>query len=639
MALTRKADLLDVTKRIAKSKWFFQFFSIFVCVILFGWFCYAVKFGIGRPDEAFYLTIPQRILQGDRFLVDEWHLTQFSVFFQFLPYKIFTDFVGSTDGIILYMRYIYVGVLFLIYWYIIYKLKKTPLKALIVASLFCGFVPFAIFCPNYYNLPSIFMMVVCFVLTEERGKFYRAKLFFCGILISGIVLMVPLFSVVYVCYSIIAFFYKSRKKCFDNYSFLFEQKTWLFVSSGVFVCAVVFLLYIELSSGFLNVWRVSRYLFSDSEYHIAKGETIFHLLHSKIILVVELFGSFNCFFWFVGIISVLIVPLRRIIIERTYFRCVLFLAVCLLFISTCSYAIIKQISNDSVLKHSWYYWFYSSVYMVPVQLFGLICYYLCKERHPKLFLFWLIGFFGSLSKDILSDVSFGEACSVSIIVPVFVFPILLKEIKHDLDNHTIIKHFVSIKRNKRILHVFDGVVTFFVLFILVWSTRNIVSDGKALVIERYYNLSTDKECSIDITKGPYKGIRTTNRINSIYTDILSDMDKIANLTEGPVYVAGLFPYCYLYLNYPYSAYSTWFVSSDMIHRQQDYWIYNTEKRPTAVYVSSYNCYTYEKEDSVFFVESEEKVVHKFDTMCDYDRIVGKAGSILLIKNWKKQLLE
>ncbi len=37
-------------------------------------------------DKAFYYTIPQRLLQGDRLLVDEWHPTQLAALFQLLPY-------------------------------------------------------------------------------------------------------------------------------------------------------------------------------------------------------------------------------------------------------------------------------------------------------------------------------------------------------------------------------------------------------------------------------------------------------------------------------------------------------------------------------------------------------------------------
>ncbi|MCC8164300.1 MAG: hypothetical protein LIO86_14340, partial [Lachnospiraceae bacterium] len=39
-----------------------------------------IRLGYADIDESFYLTVPYRILQGDSFLVDEWHLSQLLAF-------------------------------------------------------------------------------------------------------------------------------------------------------------------------------------------------------------------------------------------------------------------------------------------------------------------------------------------------------------------------------------------------------------------------------------------------------------------------------------------------------------------------------------------------------------------------------
>ena len=64
--------------------------------------------GIGLPDESFYLTVPQRIFNGDGLVSSEWHVTQFSSFAQYPFYALFRFVTGSTDGIILFFRVLYV---------------------------------------------------------------------------------------------------------------------------------------------------------------------------------------------------------------------------------------------------------------------------------------------------------------------------------------------------------------------------------------------------------------------------------------------------------------------------------------------------------------------------------------------------
>ena len=48
-------------------------------------------------DESFYVTIPYRFVYGDRLIVEEWHLSQFSSFFTFIPVSLWISITGSTD--------------------------------------------------------------------------------------------------------------------------------------------------------------------------------------------------------------------------------------------------------------------------------------------------------------------------------------------------------------------------------------------------------------------------------------------------------------------------------------------------------------------------------------------------------------
>ena len=58
---------------------------------------------MGAMDESMYLNVAHRLLQGDRLLIDEWHVSQFSAPRVYLPFRIYSSLRG-TEGIILFYR-------------------------------------------------------------------------------------------------------------------------------------------------------------------------------------------------------------------------------------------------------------------------------------------------------------------------------------------------------------------------------------------------------------------------------------------------------------------------------------------------------------------------------------------------------
>ena len=58
-------------------------------------------FGMAIPDEALYLTIPYRLLQGDSLLLHEWHVTQLASLLLLLPLRLVLALRTSTEGVLL----------------------------------------------------------------------------------------------------------------------------------------------------------------------------------------------------------------------------------------------------------------------------------------------------------------------------------------------------------------------------------------------------------------------------------------------------------------------------------------------------------------------------------------------------------
>ena len=66
------------------------------------------KYGTGAYDEPFYLTIPHRISMGDGMFSEEWNFGQFSAFLMLPVMKLYLLVKGTTEGIVLHFRYLYI---------------------------------------------------------------------------------------------------------------------------------------------------------------------------------------------------------------------------------------------------------------------------------------------------------------------------------------------------------------------------------------------------------------------------------------------------------------------------------------------------------------------------------------------------
>ena len=89
---------------------YFRYDVLFILLILcgIGLYIYRLPYGMADVDETFYLSIPYRLCQGDALIVDEWHVSQLAGFLFYPIMWIYLKIVGSTEGIVLAFRCIYV---------------------------------------------------------------------------------------------------------------------------------------------------------------------------------------------------------------------------------------------------------------------------------------------------------------------------------------------------------------------------------------------------------------------------------------------------------------------------------------------------------------------------------------------------
>ena len=192
-------------KKITKRDLFF-IFCLLAVLLISRW---KVTKGFGNIDESFYLTIPQRILQGDTLLVDEWHVSQLGGILLVPFMALYKAVFPNNEGIILVFRYFYIVVqtAFSIYIYLCLRDKKWSALAVL---------PFMIFVPhNIMALSYNSMGVQCLtasLATMNRSKLNAAWMLLAGLFYAASVLCCPFLVLLYPIYLVVTAVGRARKK-------------------------------------------------------------------------------------------------------------------------------------------------------------------------------------------------------------------------------------------------------------------------------------------------------------------------------------------------------------------------------------------------------------------------------------------
>lgn len=207
-------------KKITKRDLFF-IFCLLAVLLISRW---KVTKGFGNIDEAFYLTVPQRLLQGDTLLVDEWHVSQFGGVLLVPLMALYKAVFPNNEGIILVFRYFYIAVqaAFSIYVYLCLRDRKWSALAVL---------PFMIFVPhNIMALSYNSMGVQCLtagLATMNRSRLSGLWMFVSGLLFAASVLCCPFLAVLYPVYILAAVAVRKRAGGQQTYA-LSGRSLWAF---------------------------------------------------------------------------------------------------------------------------------------------------------------------------------------------------------------------------------------------------------------------------------------------------------------------------------------------------------------------------------------------------------------------------
>ena len=558
--------------------------AVAVGIALLIYYLYFTAFSVQSRDEAVYFTIPHRLLLGDNLITEEWHLCQLCAVFQLLPVKFFMAVTGGTDGIILFLRHLFCIAKIIFYFYLYGKLRKYGLAAVFAAIAFASYDVLFIAAFNYYEM-AVMSFALCasvLFLNERPGAF---RLVFAGAVFACCVVNEPFAAFLYFGYTAACavMLLKEKKKAYHP-PYLCSKKAWGCVTAGIGVCAAAFFVYLHLTAGLGNVIKALPELMTDSEYN-------FSLSGGNIIDIdqyIEFLSALGIPALIIGgsVFAAVLIKKKLKGVNRE--RAFLLFSLCYLFAVNYIFLPAFIASFDDALA------IFSLWHPIYFAVFGFECAFITKHRNRGAFLFWLAGFAFTVVVDISSESTKATGLQACAFAGVPLFADCLYEF---LTDEAFVKNGKGGRFVKGMLRAVVPITVAAAIFIqgfalYMRSEWFLLEDGFTQQYADHCDSSPDDPLDAVLSRGPHKGIATTAFIAKKYDETLSDLDKIKELTDGPVYICGDGAWYYLYLDLPYSVYSTCYVDADAVSRNTRWWELHPDQTPTIVFVSEINteCY-------------------------------------------------
>ncbi|MBR1811772.1 MAG: hypothetical protein IJ766_09075 [Clostridia bacterium] len=520
--------------------------------------------------------------------------------------------------------------IFAVYLYL--SLRRYRWWALLCALDFVGYHVFGFMTLNYYNMINMAALLVC-ILLFVKEKVTIFDYVFAGFVYACGVLIEPATAVIYFVFSLLVLIKLIRQKKDKAFlpacDFIFNGRAWGLLTAGILICAVIFFVIILAGADIKALLINLPELAGDYEYNYVTGVARV-IKWYKLENYLKMTGIVSNILWTGYFIALLI--FRRKLQEK---KLAFFSIGCAIYAYTVI-SLLVMLQKDLFVVYI-YDGLSFSIKTVLISLLGTVCYVLSTKKNRKLFAFLLYGWSCALLTDFTSDVSIGFACVVSAIPSILLFAGLVRElISEKLGCHEIhsisdaVRHMQGRVGKKRLKLQF-ACVTLALIVLVMGESYSYASARTWHFIEIMVNAYYQKSETLDaeLTQGPLQGVVTIPFLKVKYDETLEDLALIKQASDGPLYVADLCSWYYLYADMPYGTYSAYFVDADSRDRLEHYWDLHPDKRPQVIYVPFFNYENY-REDK----ERATANMQYFRSRCACTVQIGKQGYIIAVTDWE-----
>lgn len=574
---------------------------IFILTLAVG-FLIHVFFLFSAPfsdDESFYSLVPFRILNGDSLVRHEWHLTQFSSLFAYLPVYIWTAIKGSADGIIFFMRCVYLAIHTATAVVVYRFFRKHGVWAIMASMMFYVQVAYYIQAISYQSILAISLLLLSLCLLSVYQNASAKTYVVAGVCFGCCCVCNPMLCLIFVLYFLVCILWLKREKLvsllaknkvektaekgkkltkkqkkqqeqetvaafskLENYDCYFNKKAFLYTACGVAIIAVIAIVFFFSTGGTVNsIFNNIENLLNSTEYDVV-SKSVF----SKIADTFKYFGAANFgIFWIVppALFLAMIIDQNR----KNNTHRFAYITVAIVWSILFSLGII---SNMTV---------YVCGFSLPFFVISLLCYALTENKNRFLFKcaympILIFSVFHYLAAD-----THWAAIGIVLAVANVVGVLFAKDLWNEMRSASHDESDAAEKKQTGALH--NIVAVGFCVQIICYVALNFVicNDGNML-----------RNDTLKAASGPYMNLYMTESKYELYNKQLSDMDYIKSITneKDTVLLDTYDNYMYLYLDRPMSTYTAWYrgtLNQDLL---TEYYEKNPNKVPEYIYISSPN---------------------------------------------------
>lgn len=565
---------------------------IFVALILAGiifslWKCF---YGFGGNDEAFYLTIPHRILMGDSFFGDEWNLSQLSALLLMPFVWVFETITGSTEGMILAARFVYVVFHATVAVVIYTRLRKYGYISVFACVLFFIYTPYDIMAMSYDSMGVDFIALTGAILGTADFK-KKLPLIVSGFTFAAAVLCCPHLIAAYALFALCVVVHILIRKKEINFvlkSELFSPKTFLCFTIGAAVLAVIFAV-VALSRASIGEMLSSfPYLMNDPEHISTSFAAKLTSYFKTSVTTIPLFSIGVYAYVFMAIIMLL--DRKRTLHRSVYLSITVAIVVYSLVLT------LPKLTSSN----------YNAI-MYPMIFIGITSYVLCKNKPRELFAsLFLLGVIYSICIHFASNQYFyviSMTMATTNLASYIFLAQLIREMSETDDNVT---YALAMKRTA------FAAVAFMI----------ILQAGLQISVKAnhcFWEAGAPSTLTSKITSGPAKGIYTNQTNCNTYESINNDITAYYGSKE-PDKILFLCGKSWTYLtaeDYPYGTLSAWMSENEAsFNRLLTYYEVNPEQKPKYVYIPKQSAWdltrVYQKATEYGYSVDENDISYKLE---------------------------
>ena len=541
-------------KDFCKKYGIYIFFAICFIICLFR----AFK-GFCWTDESFYFSTTDRFFRGDALLKEEWYRTQLSSVFCLPFYALYVLITGSSAGVVLYFRFLYLILSFTVA-YTAYRIftKGYPWQVgAIIATLIIFYAHLNITSFSYYMLSMDFLLLSMLLIYDYKNTGKVAELVTAGCIFALSVMAMPALVVGFIAVILVLAavllimkFVKlpeSIRKPLEEADIL---KSCLWVILGICIPAVIFLIYMFSKVSISEIIEALPGIMVDNEHDFTYG----YLIRKFFRAIKEVYGRWT----YIGYGLILLTfafqkflkkkPLADIIVAFD-----------------CCYFIILAVKSYG---HTGYI-------QAALVLFSLPVFFLSQKKNLRLFfLFVTWGMILAVtycftSSDFLYVMAIGFFI-VAIACICFMYDYVAGSGTFE----------PGVSEGER--GYFRGIARIVAVSLsLIALYCACVTVG--LRLSNVYRDAPLSELSCKITKGPGKGLYTTKEHLQQYNEICDVIDEYAD-GEGRVLFSKVCPWGYLYSGMGCGYPTTWRATAYNADQLESFYSLNPDNYPDVIIV-------------------------------------------------------